>query len=142
MSIIRERTTDTARTSQQPADIRAVAYYRHSAHEGQEDSIAFQRQQIHAWAEKNGVEIIQGFADYGELGLDPDNRPAFRDLMRWVANCTAFVYVLCLDATRWGRFRDSDRSAELTAMCEKYGKRVIYTDDGLVVNEPQVPQPE
>ena len=71
-----------------------MAYYHHFALEGPEDSIADQRNQIHTWVEKNGVEIFQGFADYGELGVDPENRPAFRDLILCVAKCTAFLYLL------------------------------------------------
>ena len=132
--------TDITDLSEKPTRIRAVAYYRHSGFEGQADSIAFQRNQIRAWAEKNGVEIIQGFVDYGDLGLGAEKRPAFRDLMRWVAKCTAFLYVLCLDATRWGRFNDSDRSAQLTATCERCGKQVIYTSDGSSPEEQYGPE--
>ena len=137
-----DQKTDAANLSEAPSRIRAVAYYRLSALEGPENSIAYQRNQIHDWAKKNDVEIIQGFVDGGYLGLDADNRPAFRDLMRWVAKCKAFLYVLCLDATRWGRFRESDRSADLTAACEKYGKKVSYTNDGTSPKERDDAQAE
>lgn len=42
---------------------RAVAYYRHSAQDRQENSIPIQREQVRKWAEKNGVEIIREFED-------------------------------------------------------------------------------
>ena len=45
---------------------RAMAYYRHSDQEQQNHSIPAQREPIHAWAEKNGVEIIEEFSDPGK----------------------------------------------------------------------------
>ena len=53
-------TEDPAASVAQP---RAMAYYRHSDQEQQNHSIPAQREQIHAWAEKNGVEIIEEFSD-------------------------------------------------------------------------------
>ena len=46
-----------------PASPRAVAYYRQSAREQQENSIPNQRERIRQWAEKNGVEIVEEFSD-------------------------------------------------------------------------------
>ena len=64
---------------------RAVAYYRHSAQDRQENSIPIQREQVREWAEKNGVEIIQEFEDAGKLGLNAEGRPAFTTMMEdWV----------------------------------------------------------
>ena len=37
--------------------LRAVAYYRHSAQDRQENSIPIQQEQVREWAQKNGVEI-------------------------------------------------------------------------------------
>jgi hypothetical protein len=48
---------------------RAVAYYRHSAQDRQENSIPIQRDQVREWAENNGVDIIKEFADAGKSGL-------------------------------------------------------------------------
>ena len=45
-----------------PRLIRAVAYYRHSAQDRQENSIPIQQDQVREWARANGVEIIQEFA--------------------------------------------------------------------------------
>ena len=46
-----------------PSRLRAVAYYRHSAQDQQENSIPQQQEQVRDWAEKNGVEIIREFVD-------------------------------------------------------------------------------
>ena len=51
--------------------VRAVAYYRHSAQDRQENSKSIQRDQVRAWAEKHGVDIIHEFADAGKSGLNP-----------------------------------------------------------------------
>ena len=46
-----------------PALVRAVAYYRHSAQDRQENSIPIQQDQVRAWAKQHGVEIIREFCD-------------------------------------------------------------------------------
>ncbi len=61
--------------AQGPAKVRAVAYYRHSAQDRQENSIPIQRDQVREWAEQNGVEIIREFADHGKSGLNAEDRP-------------------------------------------------------------------
>ena len=40
---------------QGPAKVRAVAYYRHSAQDRQENSIPIQRNQVREWAEQHGA---------------------------------------------------------------------------------------
>ena len=83
--------------AQGPAKVRAVAYYRHSAQDRQENSIPIQRDQVHEWAEQNGVEIIREFADHGRSGLTAEDRPAFTEMMdEWVKQKDDFEYVLCL----------------------------------------------
>ena len=64
---------------------RAVAYYRHSAQDRQENSIAIQQDQVRSWAKSNGVEIIHEFTDPGKSGLTAEDRPGFQDMMEsWV----------------------------------------------------------
>ena len=97
----------------EPARVRAVAYYRHSAQDRQENSIPIQREQVCECAEQHGVEIIHGFADHGKSGLTAEGRPAFTEMMDdWVKQKDDFEYVLCLDVSRWGRFQDIDLSAQ------------------------------
>ena len=91
MSTARGGTSRRTRTSKETNDVtlvgdpsadepivvrpRAVAYYRHSAQDRQENSIPIQREQVREWAEKNGVEIIKEFADAGKSGLNAEGRP-------------------------------------------------------------------
>ena len=97
----------------EPPRFRAVAYYRHSAQDRQENSIPLQQEQVREWAEKNGVDIIHEFADAGKSGLNAEGRPAFTEMMdEWVKKRSDFDYVLCLDVSRWGRFQDIDRRYE------------------------------
>jgi DNA invertase Pin-like site-specific DNA recombinase len=111
--------------------IKAVAYYRHSAQDRQENSIPIQQDQVRAWAKQHGVEIIREFCDAGRSGLNSEGRPAFTEMMEeWIAKRNDFEYVLCLDVSRWGRFQDIDLSAQFSAICKKNGKQVIYTTIG------------
>jgi DNA invertase Pin-like site-specific DNA recombinase len=110
---------------------RAVAYYRHSAQDRQENSVAIQQEQVQQWARANGVEIIHEFSDRGKSGLTAEGRDAFKDMMdNWVKCRDDFQFVLCLDVSRWGRFQDIDLSATYSAECKRHGKEVIYTTLG------------
>lgn len=110
---------------------RAVAYYRHSAQDRQENSVAIQQDQVRQWARENGVEIIHEFADRGKSGLTAEGRDGFNDMMEnWVRARDDFQFILCLDVSRWGRFQDIDLSATYSAECKRHGKQVIYTTLG------------
>ena len=121
------------RSVQQPTfAFRAVAYYRHSAQDRQENSISIQQDQVRTWAQSNGGEIIHEFLDPGKSGLTAEGRPSFQDMMEnWVKKRDDFQYILCLDVSRWGRFQDIDLSAQYSAECRKYGKEVVYTKIGM-----------
>jgi len=68
-----------------PALVRAVAYFRHSAQDRQENSIPIQQDQVRAWAKQHGVEIIREFCDAGRSGLNSEGRPAFTEMMdEWI----------------------------------------------------------
>src|SRR5437763_3699935 len=89
--------------------IRAVAYYRHSAHDRQENSIPLQREQVGKWAKENGIDIIKEFADHGVSGLSTDRRDAFNEMFDvWIKTRNDFQLILALDVSRWGRFQDID----------------------------------
>lgn len=112
--------------------MRGVAYYRHSARDRQENSVAIQQELVQKWAKENGVDIIHEFADRGKSGLTAEGRDEFNDMMEnWVKKRNDFDFVLCLDVSRWGRFQDIDLSATYSAECKKHGKQVIYTTLGM-----------
>ena len=111
---------------------RGVAYYRHSAKDRQENSVAIQQELVQKWAKDNGVEIIHEFSDRGKSGLTAEGRDGFNDMMEnWVKKRKEFDLVMCLDVSRWGRFQDIDLSATYSAECKKHGKQVIYTTLGM-----------
>lgn len=115
---------------------RAVAYYRHSVRDRREAAIRLQRERVREWARRQGIEILQEFIDCAPAGSvtdtpsdddssDPSetDRPALSELIeQWVKQRGDFEYVLCLDASRWGRSREGD----LSGQCREYGKQVIY----------------
>jgi DNA invertase Pin-like site-specific DNA recombinase len=109
-----------------------VAYYRHSAKDRQENSVAIQQELVQKWAKENGVDIIHEFADRGKSGLTAEGRDGFNDMMEnWVKQRKDFDFVLCLDVSRWGRFQDIDLSATYSAECKRHNKQVIYTTLGM-----------
>ena len=115
-----------------PVRPRAVAYYRHSAQDRQENSIPIQQEQVQKWANERGIEIIQQFADHGKSGLSAEHRNGFNDMLdNWVKKRNDFEYILVLDVSRWGRFQDIDLSATYSAECTRHGKQVVYTSLGL-----------
>lgn len=124
-------TDGTSESPPAPPRPRAVAYYRHSAQDRQENSIPLQREQVCKWADQNGIELIREFADHGKSGLSTENRNEFMDMMEhWVRNREDFEYVLVLDVSRWGRFQDTDLSAAYSSECTRHGKQVVYTTLG------------
>lgn len=114
-----------------PKPLRAVAYYRHSAQDRQENSVAIQQEQVRQWAQDNGILIVREFADRGKSGLTAEGRDEFNEMMSdWVRASNDIQFVLCLDVSRWGRFQDIDLSATYSAECKQHGKQVIYTTLG------------
>jgi DNA invertase Pin-like site-specific DNA recombinase len=117
---------------------RAVAYYRHSAEIGQENSVEIQQDNIRAFAQAHGIEMIHEFADRGKSGLNAEGRPAFNEMMEWVRTRTDFQLVLVLDVSRWGRFQDTDLSAHYESLCTQHGKQVIYTNIGFTKEDDRL----
>lgn len=120
---------------------KAIAYYRHSAEDKQENSVAIQRQHTEQFAYENNIEIIHEEVDEGKSGLLA-NRPAFERLfMDWIEspNAPNFDYVFVYDVSRWGRFQDQDQAAYYTHLCKKYGKEVVYVSRGFPdINNPLI----
>ncbi|GHT65758.1 hypothetical protein FACS189452_00460 [Bacteroidia bacterium] len=111
---------------------KAIAYYRHSAEDKQENSVAIQREHTEKFACEHNIEIIHEEADEGETGLLA-NRPAFKRLFaNWIENTEAphFDYVFVYDGSRWGRFQKQDQAAHLRYLCTEQGKEVVYVTRG------------
>lgn len=130
-------TTSDGQEDQRPRP-RAVAYYRHSAEIGQENSVEIQQDNVRSFAEKHGLDIVQEFADRGKSGLNAEGRPAFNDMMEWVRTRDDFELILVLDVSRWGRFQDTDLSAHYESLCRQHGKQVIYTHIGFTRDEDRL----
>lgn len=119
---------------------KAVAYYRHSAEDKQENSVPIQRDHAQKFAEQYRIEIIHEEADEGKSGL-LSNRPGFERLFNeWVLSPEAphFDYVLVYDVSRWGRFQDQDEAAYYEFRCKQNGKKVIYISRGFPKEEQQL----
>ena len=115
---------------------KAIAYYRHSAQDRQENSIPIQKEQIKKFADEHGIEIIEHFADHGKSGLSTEKRDSFNAMLEKVVNDKdTFQYVIALDLSRWGRFPDLDLSGHYRAICKSYGKEVIYASYGMPPKE-------
>jgi DNA invertase Pin-like site-specific DNA recombinase len=115
-----------------PVKKKAVAYYRHSAEDKQENSVPIQREHAQKFADQNNIEIIHEEADEGISGLIA-NRPGFKRLLNdWVQNSDApqFDYVLFYDISRWGRFQDQNEGAHYAFICKNYGKTLVNVSRG------------
>lgn len=111
---------------------KAVAYYRHSGEDKQENSIPIQRERTVKFARENNIEIIHEEIDEGKTGL-LDKRQGFENIFNdWVQNPNApdFDYVFVYDVSRWGRFQDQDQAGYYVFLCRKHGKEVVYTSRG------------
>lgn len=111
---------------------RAVAYYRHSAQDRQENSVEIQQDQVHQFAQEHDIDIIREFADRGKSGLSTEGRDGFNEMLcDYVeGGKESFDLVLALDVSRWGRYQDTDLSAYFTGLCAKHGKQVVFTSIG------------
>jgi DNA invertase Pin-like site-specific DNA recombinase len=119
---------------------KAIAYYRHSAEDKQENSVPIQREHAKKFAAQYQLEIIHEEADEGKTGLLA-SRPGFERLFNdWILNPDAphFDYVLVYDVSRWGRFQDQDEAAYYEFRCKQRDKKVIYIVRGFPKEEQQL----
>jgi DNA invertase Pin-like site-specific DNA recombinase len=124
-----------------PEAKKAVAYYRHSAEDKQENSVPIQREQTVKFAEQHKIEIIHEEADEGISGLT-DSRPGFQRIFnKWVENPEAppFDYIFIYDVSRLGRFQDLNVGSVYENRCTKRGKKIIYIDQGFPQEDNPLP---
>ena len=107
-----------------------LAYYRSSSEHPTAHSISLQQAHVRAWAAKHGIAIIREYSDVGKSGSISEERPAFDEMLNyWVMERSDFGYVLCVDASRIGRFQ----VIELNVQFNKHCKQLIYTGTSKVV---------
>ncbi len=111
---------------------KAVGYLRHSREDAQENSVEIQREQIDAFAEKEGIDVLHYEIDRGYSGLTAD-RPGFQSLFKnWITNPSAphFDLVLYLDTSRFGRFQNQTEAAYYERICNMHGKEMVAVTRG------------
>ena len=107
---------------------RAIAYFRCSVQDRQTNSIAIQKDHVRQWAHEHGIEIIREFCDIGPSETETQERPAFTEMLEeWLKQRSDFEYILCVDASRLGRFPGSGGVAELVEMIHQHKKQLIFT---------------
>lgn len=110
------------------AGAKAVAYYRCSVNDIDQQAILKQQDCVRRWAAANEVEIIREFCDLGPERTALGDQPAFTEMVKdWIMQRSDFDRVLCFDLTRLGRGSDEE-SASFAAVCEQHGKRVVVAD--------------
>lgn len=115
----------TDRPRQQPA----AAYVRMSS-DRQELSISTQLAAIHAYAEAQGLDLVQTYEDAAKSGSEISNRKGMKSLLRDVMEAPRpFDVVLVYDVSRWGRFKDIDAAAYYEYTCRLHGAKMIYVEE-------------
>ena len=83
-----------------------------------------QFQLIHAYAEKNNIDVLEVYSDEGK------SRNNLKRMIADVHSGTAkYDLILLRDITRWGRSFNSDESAHYEFVCRKAGIDVHYVDE-------------
>jgi DNA invertase Pin-like site-specific DNA recombinase len=109
--------------------LRAVQYIRMST-DLQDLSPALQKVAIAAYAERNGLTILETYLDAGKSGLTLRKRTAMKKLLRDVVDRQCpFSIILVYDISRWGRFQDTDASAYYEYHCRLHGVDVRYVQE-------------
>lgn len=117
---------DTIEVADEHIKKQAIAYYRSSSERQSENSIELQRAHVRAWAAKNGIEIIREYSVAGESGSIGEERQAFDVMIEELEKSFHIGYVLCVDASRIGRFQAIENDIQF----KKHNKRLIYTGAG------------
>ena len=113
--------------------LRAVAYYRFSAEDKQENSIENQREAVEKKASQEDIEIVETFQDEGISGLTFD-RPDFQALLEkyvYADDPPRIDYILFYDASRFGRVQKISHAWRLIADMEDHNIRLGSVDRGI-----------
>lgn len=106
---------------------RLAAQYLRMSTEHQRYSTAHQADAIAAYALKNGIQVIQTYADEGISGVSIRHRLGLQSLLAdVVSGAAAYDTVLVYDVSRWGRFQNPDQGAHYEFLCAEAGVQVEY----------------
>lgn len=113
----------------------AIGYVRVSSEQQageKQTSLADQRAEVTALAQRLGVHLVQWFEDAGFSGASVAKRPALRELIAYCgANpqpAGAPGHVLVLNDSRFGRFDDPDEAAHLRFALKGHGWLVRFAE--------------
>jgi DNA invertase Pin-like site-specific DNA recombinase len=116
-----------------------AAQYLRMSTEQQKYSIENQAAAIHAYADRNGFEIVKSYSDAARSGVLFKNRPALRHLLQEAISGRApFRAILVYDISRWGRFQDSDEAAHYEFLCKRSRIPVHYCAESFA-NDDSLP---
>lgn len=101
----------------------AVGYVRCST-DMQDGSIQQQKDELSAWAGRNGLMIIRWYVDEGKSGTTFLERPGFCGLLADVEAGADFTYVLVYDESRWGRPGNPRENSYWKMHFERHGVHV------------------
>jgi DNA invertase Pin-like site-specific DNA recombinase len=89
----------------------------------QDLSPSTQKEAIAAYAAARSLEIVASYEDEGRSGVHLNNRPGLLRLLQDLTSSKEFASVLVYDASRWGRFQDTDAAAYYEYHCRLHGDR-------------------
>ncbi len=119
----------------QPASREAVAYIRVSTEDQVADtktSLRDQREAVEALAKKLAKQVGNVFEDPGFSGATAEDRPGFMELVRFCESNprprSSPGFVLVLNDSRWGRFRNPDEAAYWRVALSKCGWEVRFAE--------------
>jgi DNA invertase Pin-like site-specific DNA recombinase len=104
-----------------------AAQYLRMFTEHQQYSLENQSTAIQTYAELRGFEVVHTYSDPAKSGLVLKHRIGLRQLLQdVVSGSPAYRVILVYDASRWGRFQDTDESAHYEFLCKSSGVPVHY----------------
>lgn len=119
--------------------LRPAAQYFRMSTEHQQYSMENQAAAIQTYAEFNGFEIVQTYADPARSGVVLNRRVGLQKLLQDVVSGQAtYEVILVYDVSRWGRFQDMDESAHYEFLCKSTGIPVHYCSE-LFANDLALP---
>lgn len=120
--------------------LRGIVYSRHSAEDKQENSVEIQQEEDEKFMAREGVVLLEHFADEGFSGLTAD-RPAFQEMFRKYVldpNAPKIDFIVVYDASRFGRFQSRPEAWRLLSLMDERGIKLATVNRGLPKKDSNV----